>query len=521
MNENVNRDGATGIPLAAIAVAVLIALPAAPAQHYVPLLISAANNAAGQQGFVRVINHTDRAGTMMVRAIDDTGATFGSDVISLAAWQAMHFNSDDLEMGNASKGFAGVGSGTGDWRLQIESDLRLEVLAYVRTSDGFLTAIHGEARHPGLWHLVPIFNPGSNTNQVSKLRLINQMEAAASVAVVGVDDSGEIFQASVTVPAERALTISAQQLESGDELRDGGGLGNGVGKWRLHVAADAPISVMSLMETPTGHITNLAYSTSAEDPSLPEQITPPRASGSLRLGWGWSSYRIAYVRGHFLLALMRSRSTSHFIGAIDAFGRPAKTRYFDGLDDHRRAHGLSYGGQGVLYFSFPSYERIVAYDLDGRHRNRIDLPWSPYEIAFGKGDLFVVAWMDGEPQVRRLSLAGEEVGVPFPLSTRNENPTGMTYWDGHLYVVDEEKEKVFVYSIASGERKEGMEFELDPDNDVPQGIEYANGRFYVPDTNDRGVIYAYTPRGEVVEAQSHLAFGEQREPIGFPIGSTE
>ena len=34
--------------------------------------------------------------------------------------------------------------------------------------------------------------------------------------------------------------------------------GTGKGKWRLSVSADRPIQVMSLLELPTGHLTNLS-----------------------------------------------------------------------------------------------------------------------------------------------------------------------------------------------------------------------------------------------------------------------
>ena len=86
------------------------------------------------------------------------------------------FNSQDLEEGNPEKGLSsGIGPGTGDWRLEFESDLEIEVTAYVRTEDRFLTSMHDlvvfEERQ-GVHH-VPVFNPASNSEQRSRLRLIN------------------------------------------------------------------------------------------------------------------------------------------------------------------------------------------------------------------------------------------------------------------------------------------------------------------------------------------------------------
>ena len=57
--------------------------------------------------------------------------------------------------------------------------------------------------------------------------------------------------------------MTARELESeaarGEALRDlGGALGDGAGKWRLSVTSDRPIAVMSLLASPTGHLTNLS-----------------------------------------------------------------------------------------------------------------------------------------------------------------------------------------------------------------------------------------------------------------------
>ena len=71
--------------------------------------------AGGRQGFPRLINRSERAGTVRVRAIDDAGTPAGSIDLALAAGETVHFNSNDLEGGNPEKGIAaGVGAGVGD-----------------------------------------------------------------------------------------------------------------------------------------------------------------------------------------------------------------------------------------------------------------------------------------------------------------------------------------------------------------------------------------------------------------------
>ena len=234
--------------------------PAAGDPHRVPLFPPASD--PFRQGFVRVVNRSDEAGEVSVRPSDDSGWEYEPVTLAIGAGRTVHFNSDDLEQGNAGKGLsAGVGAGEGDRRLALRSELDIEVLAYIRTGDGFLTSMHDLVPTSGDEHLVATFNPGSNERQASLLRLVNDGDAAAQVTIAGVDDRGAPGHAAVsaTVPAGRSLTLSAAQLESGDgDGIVGGALGDGAGKWRLAVASDRPVEAMSLLRSPTGHLTNLS-----------------------------------------------------------------------------------------------------------------------------------------------------------------------------------------------------------------------------------------------------------------------
>ena len=123
-----------------------------------------------------------------------------------------------------------------------------ERLSYVITADGLLTAMHDTVPSAGGRHRVAIFNPGSNTNRVSRLRLVNPGEEAAEVSIVGVDDGGESPGSEVptTIPAGASRTFTAAELESGGEGLEGA-LGDGEGKWRLTVESAQPIATMSLL----------------------------------------------------------------------------------------------------------------------------------------------------------------------------------------------------------------------------------------------------------------------------------
>ena len=228
--------------------------------HRVPLFPSAAD-LDGRQGFVRVVNRGDAGGPVTIRAYDDSEWDYEPVVLKIGVGETVHFNSDDLEQGNPAKGLSGgVGTGTGDWRLELTSMLGLDVFSYIRTGDGLLTAMHDTVpASPGGGHAVPIFNPGVNVNQVSSLRLVNPGEETAEVTIRGVDDTGASPGSAVRlfVPGGMARTVTARELESGGEAL-AGSLGDGAGKWRLIVASDRPIRVLSLLSSPTGHLTNLS-----------------------------------------------------------------------------------------------------------------------------------------------------------------------------------------------------------------------------------------------------------------------
>ena len=240
----------------------LSTVPTAPGEEdgtqVVPLFPSA-SDPLGRQGFVRVVNRSTEAGTVRIAAHDDSDLAYDDVTLSIGAGATVHFNSNDLESGNTAKGLSGsTGAGVADWRLTLSSELDIQVLAYIRTTDGFLTSMHDVA--PGLEgeYRVAVFNPGSNPNQVSRLRLVNPGPEDAQVTITGVDDAGASGgSVTVTVPAGASRTIEAADLEAGAEGFDGA-LGDGVGKWRLAVISEQPIIVMSLLSSPTGHLTNLS-----------------------------------------------------------------------------------------------------------------------------------------------------------------------------------------------------------------------------------------------------------------------
>ena len=244
-------------------------------------LFPAASDAFGRQGFARVINRSDETGTVHIHAYDDAGSRHGPLSLTIGAGETVHFNSNDLEQGNSKKGLEGdTGDGEGPWRLELASALDIEVLSYVRTGEGFLTSMHDLVPQSSSEHRVATFNPGKNLRQLSRLRLINPGDERAEVRIEGIDDRGGMPGSAVTLSlmAGESRTLNARELETGEAEGLGGALGTGSGKWRLRVTSEQPLQVMSLLSSPTGHLTNLSTAPDNSEPGEDDDTTVHRVA---------------------------------------------------------------------------------------------------------------------------------------------------------------------------------------------------------------------------------------------------
>ncbi len=240
----------------------------AMAEHYtVPLLVPAGTS-DGPQGVVRILNGTAESGVVEIYAINDAGIRSGPATFTLNASAAAEFTATDLASGSGALGLTGgIGTDVGDARLQIETELAIVPLAFVRAADGTQSAMHDTVRgasatdgSDGHTYEVPIVNPSSDVTQVSRLRLINPGDAPAAVSIAGRDDSGAAAtggEVTLMLAAGAAQTLTAQQLEAGDTAITGR-LGAGTGKWRLTVASDQPLQVINIVAATTGHWSNLS-----------------------------------------------------------------------------------------------------------------------------------------------------------------------------------------------------------------------------------------------------------------------
>ena len=245
-----------------------LAQPSMGREHVLPLFLSASAPefmGVTQQGFIRVINHSDEEARVAISGYDDAGEHSGPVTLTLGAKRTIHLNSGDVEDGNSDKNLSGgLGAPTrGNWRLHLRSEQDIEPVAYIRTRpDGFLTRMSAVAPVGAMRHRVSIFNPASNFNQRSWLRLINLSDAAVNVTISGVDDAGVAApggEVRLSLARQEAKAVTSEDLESGaSDLIGSFGQKEAGGKWQLTVTADQPIAVMSLLSTPTGHLSNLS-----------------------------------------------------------------------------------------------------------------------------------------------------------------------------------------------------------------------------------------------------------------------
>ena len=248
---------------------------------------ASAGDAAGRQSFVRLVNRSEVAGEALVWGLDDAGARFGPARLAIGAGRAAHFNSEDLELGNAAKGLTdGVGVPVaGDWRLEILSTLDLEAQTLLRAPGGLLSALHDGLPRVGETLRAAFLPAGRERSPAGALRVSNPTGADETVMAWGFDDAGRGRLATgLVAPAGRAVTVSASELERW-RLGAGRGLGRGEGNWRLELAAPWPLAAQALAVGDDGRTGNLSGAAAALGPGVVARVPLfPPASATGRVG---------------------------------------------------------------------------------------------------------------------------------------------------------------------------------------------------------------------------------------------
>ena len=223
--------------------------------HRVPLF-PPASDGAGRRGVVRVVNRSAASAEVSIDAFDATDRAYERLELTLAGEASGQFDSSDLEQGNAEEGLEGsTGPGEGDWWLELSSESDIEVLSYVDTASGPLSALRGTAgveTDTGMRYEALLWGASG------EVRLLNAGGAPAEVRLSGTDDAGSSGGAAeLTLAPWSARTLTATALAEG-EAGMRGALGAGSGSWRLRLEADREIDVLSLVRGSGGMLSDVS-----------------------------------------------------------------------------------------------------------------------------------------------------------------------------------------------------------------------------------------------------------------------
>ena len=478
--------------------------------YHIPLFPSA-SDASRWLGLVRIINRSTEHGSISINARDTTDRSFEPVTLSIGPHEAKQFNSDDLEQGNATIGLDGrTGAGVGAWQLELQTDLNIQVLAYVQAHDGLLTAIHDTVVGNGNRYRIPLFEPQQSSPYGSFLRVLNLGNETAHVQVKRTEGTGTRI-GRLNHRSIQPGSVDEFRPNTFDAVRDDLGVqfGDHTEDWQLELESSRPIKVMNLRSNPTGHLTNLS--------TVPSRTIAPRGADDLlkRFSKGWildgrlADHLYFFPDGRFQMtafpethegffsyertgpeqALLKLTFDTGYKCAFNVtFSSKARATHTYGCDDGHAGH-----------FSINGF--IASSSLASNNSSAATMP-EPFALATGNiepvgivhaNGRFYIPDADGTVYV--YSGEGEHLeDLVFNLEASNSSPTGIDVVDSLFYVVDEAENSVFVYDVQ-GVRVPESDFDLSENNDRPRGITHLNGRIYV--TDYFGHVFAYLPNGEL------------------------
>ena len=266
---------------------------------------------------------------------------------------------------------------------------------------------------------------------------------------------------------------------------------------------NATASVRRLSGTPTAagtyEMTFRVRDTDGDTDSLTFVITVENAGGSGGVAGDFGLDEdnggpsgIAFANGRFFVV----DTTDAKVYAYSASGERDAAADFELMGS---ASGIAFAeiDSGRFYIAHGGdVDYIYAYSASGEPDSTAgfdlhdDNSW-PTGVTYADGRIYVLDSADNH--VYAYSEGGEhDPAAGFPV--RNGHIVGLSYAVGRFYVLENNRDHVYAYS-ASGEPDSAADFDLRYGNSLPNGMTYANGRFYVVDGWDDHV-YVYSLTGE-------------------------
>ena len=222
-----------------------------PTHHEFPYIPRGAKADSLGMALVRIVNRSDKKGTVALTAINSKGQPAPVETLTLRARGSLEFTTKQMEEGAPGKGLTGVGPGDGHWRLVLSSTLDIVAVAYLRSTDGFLERIDQQEapRTDGedSIYTVHVFHPAKWKRTSSRLRLVNSGTETAEVTITGFNAYGTAQEpVTLKVHAGKARFVTSKHLEEGGRGLEGS-MGAATGRYHLHIRSTQPLGVLNLM----------------------------------------------------------------------------------------------------------------------------------------------------------------------------------------------------------------------------------------------------------------------------------
>ena len=227
--------------------------------HRVPIFNGGGEDASS---LLRLVNVGEADVEAAVRGVDDLGRSPGGEVrVAVPAGASRTLSAAQLESG-AGPGVVGgaLGDGAGRWRLTVTADGPIRAMSLLESRSGAMANL-STAPPPaeGGVHRVPLFPSASDPFRRGVVRVVNRSGEAGEVSIAPVDDSGRAYEpATLAIGAGEAIHFDSHDLEQGDRAKGlFGGVGAGVGDWRLALRSDLDIEVLAYVRAADGLLTSM------------------------------------------------------------------------------------------------------------------------------------------------------------------------------------------------------------------------------------------------------------------------
>lgn len=211
-------------------------------------------------GLLRLVNNSKKDGKIKLTVWNETGEVLGRFERKLHTVETVQFATSEIADEIKSNSHTPMSSNSEDsWRLEIRSDLALEMSAFVVSNDGTTWLVHDAIKRAGDRYRVHVVNPSSDPKQDGFIRLVNvtQDEARVDIRAINRDAKTTPLKTRFTLLPGHTIDFPIRDLVQSHGQRKNIQLFNHpTSEWLL--TSDNPIIVQSMLVKSDGHVSNLS-----------------------------------------------------------------------------------------------------------------------------------------------------------------------------------------------------------------------------------------------------------------------